>query len=399
MKPKFYKRVLDNGATIILEHRKNSGIVSVAFAVKHGGIHEEDSEKGISHFIEHMLYKGTKNRTSKEISEEIEKRGGILNGFTEEEMTAYWCKMPSTHLDVALNVLTDMIKNPLFDEKEMEKERRVIFEEMKMRKDSPQIYVYDKIQSLLYEGTLAKDIIGTEKSMNSIDKKKIMEKFNLAYGTNNMIVCVVGDADFEQICNFVSKNFKKKEVSIKEVHITEKNKEIIETKKGLDQANMVFAFHTPHAKSKKAYAAHVLSTIMAGGMSSKLFQEIREKRNLAYAVKGNCHVGSCFGYTSVYIGTQKDNLEKVKQIILEEFSKIQSLKEKELEEAKEQIIGNSRISREDSQGQMLDLLYNEIYGDAKDSYKFEKNIGKVKIADVKKLADFKKYSLFALVPE
>jgi predicted Zn-dependent peptidase len=399
MRPKFYKRVLENGATVLFEHRKSSGIVSVAFAIKHGGIHEDLSEKGISHFIEHMLYKGTKNRTSKKISEEIEKRGGILNGFTEEEMTAYWCKMPSKHLDVALEVLSDMLKNSVFDKNELEKERKVIFEEMKMRKDTPQIYVYDKIQSLLYEGNLAYDIIGTEESMNSINQKKIIEKFNENYGTNNMVICVVGDADFETICKFVQNNFKKKIVEVKQPKIFFKNQTIIEKKKGIDQVNMIFAFHSPNAVSKKSYAAQVLSTIMAGGMSSRLFQEIREKRNLAYAVKGNCHIGRLFGYTSIYIGTQKENLEAVKKIIIEEFAKIQELSDKELEEAKEQIVGNSRISREDSQGQMLDLLYNEIYGDAKNSYKFEKEILKVKKEDLKKIADFKNYSLLALIPE
>jgi len=399
MKPKFYKRVLKNGATVIFEYRKNSGIVSVALAVRQGGIYEPIEEKGISHFIEHMLYKGTKKRNSKQISEEIEKRGGMLNGFTDEELTAYWCKMPAQHIDVALDVLGDMIKNPLFDEKELEKERKVIFEEMKMRRDTPQIHVYDKIQSLLYEGNLAYDVIGTEKSMSKIDRKKILDKFNECYGTNNLIVCVVGDADFEKVCDYIEKNFKKKEVVIREPIIKKKNGEKIDKKAGLDQANIVFAFHSPDANNKKVYASNVLSTIMAGGMSSRLFQEIREKRNLAYAVKGNTHIGKHFGYSSVYIGTSKDNIEVIKKVILEEFQKIKKLSQKELEEAKEQIIGNSKISREDSQGQMLDLLYNEIYGDAKNSYKFEKNIGKVKLEDVKKLSDLKNYSMFALIPE
>ncbi len=125
---KFYKKILKNGMTVLFEERKNSGVVSAAFAVKHGGVHETKKEKGISHFIEHMLYKGTKNRTSKQISWEIEKNGGVLNGFTEEELTAYWCKMPSEKINIALDVLSDMILNSLFDSKELDKERKVIFE-------------------------------------------------------------------------------------------------------------------------------------------------------------------------------------------------------------------------------------------------------------------------------
>src|SRR3989344_5034249 len=147
-----------------------------------------------------MLYKGTKNRTSKQISEDIEKNGGILNGFTDEELTAYWCKMPSKHLDIALDVLSDMVINPVFDEKELNKERKVIFEEMKMRKDLPNYYVLDKIQNLLYTGTMAMDNIGTEKTMNAITREKILDKFKKVYGSENMIFCAVGDADFKKLC-------------------------------------------------------------------------------------------------------------------------------------------------------------------------------------------------------
>src|SRR3990170_2312881 len=127
---KFFRKILKNGMTLIFEKR-NLPVVSVGIAVRHGGVNESLSERGISHFIEHMLYKGTKKRTYKQIAEDIEKRGGDLNGFTANLITAYWCKMPSKHLKIALEVLADMIKNSLFDKKEMEKERKVIFEEIK----------------------------------------------------------------------------------------------------------------------------------------------------------------------------------------------------------------------------------------------------------------------------
>jgi len=153
MKENFYRKVLKNGLTIIFEKR-NLPVVSVAFAVRAGAIHEREEEKGISHFIEHMLYKGTPKRNLKQISSEIEKNGGILNGFTSDEITAFWCKIPSKHLDIALDVLGDMVRNPLFDEKEVEKERQVIFEEIKKGKDNPQRYVFDEIQKLMYTKTI-----------------------------------------------------------------------------------------------------------------------------------------------------------------------------------------------------------------------------------------------------
>ena len=173
----FQKKVLANGMTLLFEKR-NLPVVSVILAVRAGGINEEISEKGISHFIEHMLYKGTKTRTSKQIAEEIEKNGGELNGFTSEEITAYYCKMPSKHLDIALNVLTDMIKNSLFDEKELEKERKVIFEEIKMYKDNPQMNCLVEIQKLLYTGTLGINLAGTFKSMFGIDRKKLQKSLS-----------------------------------------------------------------------------------------------------------------------------------------------------------------------------------------------------------------------------
>ena len=397
----FQKKILKNGMTIIFEKR-NVPVVSVAFAVRAGGINEEISEKGISHFIEHMLYKGTKTRTSKQIAEEIEKNGGELNGFTSEEITAYFCKMPSKHLDIALNVLTDIIKNSVFDEKELEKERKVIFEEIKMYKDNPQMHSISEIQKLLYTGTLGINLAGTYESMNSIDRKKIMEKFKQIYEPNNFILCVVGDADFEQIIKFAEKNFGDRRSQIPKQKFELKNESKTEEREGVDQANLVFAYHVPAASDNKCYAAKVLSSLMTGGMSSRLFEEIREKRNLAYAVSGDSEINRDFAYNLIYVGTMKENIEQVKKIIFNEFEKVSvQLSEKELKEIKEQLIGNYQISMEGSQTQMINLLISEIQGEAKDFYEYEKNISKVKLKDVKDLAKkaIKEYSFFALVPK
>jgi predicted Zn-dependent peptidase len=214
-----------------------------------------------------------------------------------------------------------------------------------------------------------------------------------------MILCVVGDVDFEKICEFGEKNFSGIGKIPPKIEIKKINKTIIEKKKGIDQANLVFSYHAPEASKKERHIAQILSCIMIGGMSSRLFQEIREKRNLAYAVKGDYVGGKEYGYNFIFVGTSAENVDKVKEIILLEFKKIKNLAEKEFEEAKEQLIGNNKISREDSQEQMVDLLSHEILGKAEESYEFEKDIRRVKLEDVKKLADFKDYSFFALVPE
>jgi predicted Zn-dependent peptidase len=401
MKFNFYKKVLKNGMTIIFEKR-DVPVVCVAFAVRNGGINESLEEKGISHFIEHLLYKGTPTRSAKQIAEEIEKKGGILNGFTDEEITAYWCKMPSEHLKITLDVLSDMIKNPKFDVKELEKERKVIFEEIKMRKDNPQIYTFDKIEGFLYDGTLGIPLIGTYDTMNSITREKIVEKFKQIYSPNNMILCIVGNADFKEIIDFAEKNFGNEKEKIPEQKFSLKNEEKIEKRNGLDQANLIFAYHVPLAGDKKCYSAKVLGVLMAEGMSSILFSEIREKRNLAYSIRGGSEINKRFAYNLIYAGTMKKNVGIVKKIILEEFKKVaDSITEKELNQVKEQIVGNYHISIDDSQDQMMSLLHSEISTNAEDFYEFEKNIMAVKIEDVKKIAEeaVKNHSFFALVPE
>ena len=403
MKKNFKKKVLKNGMTVLFEKR-NIPVVSVAFAVKQGGVNESLKEKGISHFIEHLLYKGTPTRNFRQIAEEIEKNGGIMNGFTSEEVTAYWCKMPSRHLEVALNVLSDMIKNPLFDEKEVEKERKVIFEEIKMYKDNPRMHVFDEMHSLMYKPPFGVPLIGTYKSMNSIAREDIVKKFKEVYSPSNLYLVVVGNANFDKIVKFVEKTFlgkKGKRPSVSK--IVPKNGNKMEKRKGVDQANVAFSYHVPLAGNKKAYAAKVLSTLMAEGMSSRLFAEIRAKRNLAYAIKGDSNISKNFAYNFIYLGTTKEAVKEAKKIILAEFDKIvNSLTEKELEEVKEQIIGNYHISMEDSQSQMVNLLVSEIdEGEAQEYYDFPKKISAVKIKDVKDIAKkaIEKHSFYALVPE
>jgi predicted Zn-dependent peptidase len=399
MKPKFYRKVLKNGMTLIFEKR-SLPIVSVAFAVRSGGIHETSSEKGISHFIEHMLYKGTPTRNAKQIAEEIEKNGGDLNGFTDETITAYHCKIPSKHLDVALEVLGDVVKNPLFDDKEFEKERKVIFEEIKLHQDNPLHHVFREIHGSLYKKPFGSPLIGTNDVLSSLTKEKIIKKFKQIYQPNNMILCVVGNTDFNKIIKFAKKNFENTRSNLPKFKIVKKNESRTEKRKGITQANLVFAHHVPTSKEKRNYAAFTLNVLMAGGMSSRLFQEIREKRNLAYGIKGESDINRDFAHSLIYVGTMAENVEKVKKIILDEFEKVsKELNEKELSQVKEQIIGNHQISIEDSQNQMANLLYNEINGNAKKAYEFEKNIRAVKLNDVKNLAKIKKYSFFALVPE
>ena len=402
MKRNFKKKKLKNGLTILFEKR-DVPVVSVVFAVRSGSNNEFIEEKGISHYIEHVLYKGTKNRSTRKIAEDIERNGGELNGFTGEEVTGYLCKMPSDNLGVALDVLSDLLKNPLFDEKELEKEKKVIFEEINMRKDNVHLYVLDEIPKHLYGGIMDLDVIGSKETLEKIGKKQLVKKFKQIYTPNNFILCVVGNADFKDIVKFAENNFGNAKGKIPKQKIKLKNQVKIEKRKGIDQANLVFAYHCPLPKDNKIYAAKILISMMAGGMSSRLFEEIREKRNLAYSIVGNLEAHKDFSFSWIHVGTMKENVEKVKKLILSEFEKVSSkLTEKEFNSIKTQLSGQYKISMEDSQTQMINLLSSEIQASAEDFYSFEENIKKVTLQDVKKLASEVKegnYSFFALVPE
>jgi predicted Zn-dependent peptidase len=402
-KANFFRKKLSNGMTVILEKRELP-VVSLGFALRAGAIHESLTEKGISHFIEHMLYKGTKKRSAKQIARALEKKGADVNGFTSEEITAYWCKISSEHLDLALDVLSDMIKNSVFDKKEFEKERNVIFEELKMYHDNPQAYVFKEITKMLYDGSFQIDIIGTIETMSSLSRKDLINKFKKFYSPENLILCAVGDCDFNYLVDFAEKSFKKekkKEFPTKPI-FNKKNQVKIEKRVGLDQANLIFAYHVPLHEEKENSVAEVLNCLMADGMSSILFSEIREKRNLAYAVKGGCEQGKYFAHNLVYVGTTKENVEEVKRIILQEFLKVsKELTEKELIEIKEQLISQYKISMENSQAQLFNLLAHESISSAEEFYDFEKNISAVSLKEIKELAAkaVKEHSFFALIPE
>ena len=290
----------------------------------------------------------------------------------------------------------------MFSQKEVLKEKNVIFEEMKIYHDSPMNYVSEKINDILYEKPLAVPLIGTPRTVEAISRKDLLKKFKQVYRPNNLILCVVGNCDFLELIKFAEKNFGNQKSRISAPKIVLRNLIQEEKRRGIDQANLILAFHSPLFSDKKSYAAQVLMAIMGHGLSSRLFHEIREKRNLAYAIFGDLQCNKYFSYSYIYAGVLKKNIQKVKELILKEFKKVsKSLGAKEVEEAKEQLIGNYYISMEKTATQMHNLLLAEINSNAKSFYEFEKNIRSVKLKDVKELAKKveKGYSFFTLVPD
>lgn len=400
MKEKFLRRKLKNGITVIMEKR-DLPVVSVSIANQFGAIFEKSEEKGIAHVIEHLLFTGTKTRTHEDISREIEKKGGILNAFTDHEVTSYWFKLPSEHLFSGLNVLTDMLNNTLFKEDKFEREKSVILEEIKLYHDDPQKDVFEKIEKTLFEKPFGELIIGNSKTVSGLNRDFVISYFNKHYLPENYIVTLVGNADFDKVCEFFENNFEKKGGKIKAIPIKIKTGEIIEKRPGIDQVNYILGMHAPKPTEKEYFALELLNSYLADGMSSKLFLEIREKRGLAYSVRGFIKPGKEYCYYGIYAGIKKEALGEMKDIIINEFEKVKDMKEKDLEEAKQNLIGYKRLAAEDSANVMNSLLYWELFGGAEKYYNYENNLSKVKLEEVKALAKkmIKNYSVVAIAPE
>ncbi len=391
--PDFYKKVLSSGLVVLFEKR-NAPVVNIVIASQLGSAYEHAGIKGISHYVEHSLFKGTKKYTKEEMSSTIEKKGGILNGFTSEEFTAYWVKLPSKHFGTGIDVLSDLVTNPLLNKRDLEMERQVVIEEAHMYHDNPQFFVLSGIKNLLYKKPFGMGPVGTEETIKNIKHEDIL-KFFKRY--RNKILVVVGDADFEEIVNAAEAIPNKKQDIGYEAVKTNSNS--IAKRDNLQQSHIAFGFHIPSLTSKERYNTELFDAILADGMSSRLFQEIREKRALAYAVKSRIEQGRGYGYYLIYAGTEKKNVPKIKEIMLREIKGMKNITQKEFEDAREQMIGQYELMQEDSTSVALALLQEEAAGDAEEFYRYEQIISELRIQDIKEMSRLKAYSFFALVPK
>ena len=395
----FKKKVLENGLTVLFEKRDVS-VTTVMLAVKYGSAYETWQEKGIAHFMEHLCFKGTEKRTAKQIASELEKVGGELNAFTHEEITAYHVKLPSNHLGLAVDVISDIFFYPTFPEDEVKREARVICEEIKMYKDNPRMHVLENIKLNLYEKPFGFTGLGPAENVLGMSREQLYNKHNEIYVAGNSVLCVVGDNDFDEVVSLAEK-MKVREGDFKP-EVPEVKKRIVdssEKRKGIEQVNLAIGFHFPLAGEKDRYAAEVFSAILGEGMSSKLFTEVREKRGLVYGVKTDLDLGKDYGYMIIWAGTEDGKEDEVRKVSLEEFRKMKDLTEAELAEAKVQVIGNRKVESENSNDVAVDLVLEEVAGDANDYYKFEEKINSVSLEDIKKLAEILEYSFFSLGPE
>lgn len=399
----FKKRKLKNGMTVLHE-RRDLPVVSFSISNPFAASHEESKIKGIAHFIEHLLFTGTRSRTHEDISREIEKKGGVLNAFTAQDVTSYWFKLPSEHLMSGINILLDMLKNTTFDPEKFEKEKKVIIEEIKMYHDHPRQHISEKIEENLYEPPFGKGIIGSKETVSALTREFVASYFKEKYSPENYIITIIGNADIGKVCERLEREFQAspKNKKSSSIPIKLKNSHSVEERPGIDQAHFAFAMHAPLATDKKRYAIEVMDAYLANGMSSRLFLEIREKRGLVYAINSSINAEKNYAYYSIYAGTTKEAIPKVKELIIKEFGDIENMTQKDLEESKQRIIGLRKVSSEESVTVMNELMYEEIStGNAEAYYTHEEKIKAVTLKDVKALAKelIKSYSTAAIVPK
>lgn len=357
---------LDNGIQVVTEEIPYVHSVSVGIWVKAGSRDERTRENGISHFIEHMLFKGTKRRSAHQIAKEIDAVGGVLNAFTSKEFSSFYAKVLAEHLPVALDLLFDLYLNSLFSDEELEKERQVIVQEINMVEDTPDEYIHDLFnQSFWPRHPLGFPILGRLETISQMNREKLLEFFREHYLGVKPIIVAAGNLKHENLLGPVkeilgrAKTREKKRQSTPprpHPHLLVKNKK-------LEQVHLVLGTQGLSATHPQRYAFSLLNTILGGGMSSRLFQEIREKRGLAYSVYSFLSSFMDSGMLGVYVGTGDNTLARVLQLILREMKRLSenSLKPKELRSAKEQLRGNLLLSLESMDSRMGRLAKNQIY--------------------------------------
>ena len=356
-----YKRaVLDNGLTVITSTMPHSRSVSLAILVGAGSCYESKEEAGISHFAEHLFFKGTERRpTAKEISQDIEGVGGIINGATDKEVTIYWCNVASPHFPIALDVLSDLFLNSRFDSNEIERERNVVNEEIKMNLDLPQQRVNMLIDELLWpDQPLGREVIGYKETVSRLTRDQLLSYLARRYMPSNTVLSIAGNIQHEEALAQIEPVFEKWPARELPTGYTTNDKQTAARlrieHKDIEQAHLLLAVHGFSRSHPQRFTLDLLSTVLGSGMSSRLFTEIREHRGLAYDIHSYAEHFLNSGSFAVYAGVDPKRIDSAVAAILEELAKVkQGIGTAELTRAKELSKGRLYLRFEDSQNVAL----------------------------------------------
>jgi len=362
----FNKTILDNGITLISENIPYVKSISLGFWFNVGSRDEDLKTNGITHFIEHMVFKGTKKRSAKRIAEDIEAYGGYLNAFTSKEHTCYYGRGLDVNVERTFDVIADMVQYPVFKPSEMKKELSVIIDEMNDIDDNPEELIFDKFEEVLFKGnSLSLPIIGTEDTVSAFTQDDLFDYMNKHYGFNNLVIAGAGAINHNDLIKLVDKYFTRElnhnKVSRKFVKSTKPiNKKL---KRPIQQVHLIIGNGTYGFNSNKRITANILSHILGEGSSSRLFQSIREKHGIGYQL--NSFINSFYDISAfgVYLSTNSNQAEKAEELVYNEFKKIteKEVSVKELNKAKEYIKGNMILSMESMSSRMNRIASSEIY--------------------------------------
>lgn len=364
----FSKTVLDNGVRILSERIEHLKSVSIGIWVNTGSRDELEQENGISHFIEHMIFKGTRTRSSFQIAKELDAIGGLSNAFTGKENTCFHTRVLGRHFGIAADILSDIFLNSKFDPKDVERERQVVLQEISMIEDCPDENIQEIFSRVFWTGhPIGMSILGTGESVSAFCKQTILDYINRYYLPERIIIAAAGDVNHdEMVSHFESTfGFMEKGRWNPERVAPASNSDIEVSYKPLEQVHVCLGGEAPSQRSEKRYACAVLNTIFGGNMSSRLFQEIRERQGIAYNV---CSFMSSYidaGLLGVYAATDKENVNRLLESIRREIVKIcgSDLSDSDLDAAKEHIAGSIYLSAESADNRMMRMTKNEfIFG-------------------------------------
>ncbi len=336
---------LPNGVRVVSETVPHVQSVSVGMFVGIGSRDETDPVRGISHFIEHMMFKGTRKRTARQIADEIESKGGHLNAFTDKETTCYHLRVLAEHTPLALDILTDMLRGSLFDADEMEREKRVVLEEIKMYEDSPEDRIHEIFESTLWSThPLGKPIIGTDKTVSGLTRDNIVDYIGECYRPDRIVISAAGNIPHDELVKLASDALGDMEGKApvrkqRKPKPTGKSKQV--RKRDVEQVHFCLGTAAFSKQQKERYSLSILNNVLGGNMSSRLFQEIREKRGLAYAIGSYGRSYEDGGYFCVYGGTSPTTYDQVVELTHGEFDKVrkEGITDDELTKAKTQVRG------------------------------------------------------------
>lgn len=361
------RTVLPNGLIVLTERMDHLRSVAMGVWTKSGSRCEPAETNGISHFVEHMLFKGTRSRSAQTIAREMDAIGGNLDAFTGKETICFNVKSLSDHVPVALDVLADLVLNPVFAPPDIERERGVILEEIKIDEDNPDILVQELFTQSFWKGhPLGWPILGTTETVGRLSRQQLFEYHEGRFHGGNMIFSAAGHLDHDKFVEAVSEKFSSLQLGepLTELSAPEPSARIVlRNKKALEQVQICMGVPAPPITDENRYSALVMNTVLGGGMSSRLFQTIREERGMAYSIYSDLSPYRDTGTLCVYAGTSAGKALDVVNLVLAEFRNLKEtpLSEEELKRAKDQLKGNILLGLESSNSRMANLARQEMY--------------------------------------